>query len=242
MNTPSSQPEGILLVDKPSGCTSHDIVARVRRHFGIKKVGHAGTLDPLATGLLILLIGKATKISQYLISLAKEYEGEFYLGESTDTHDSDGVVMQTRPLPEGLDETALKAQMQTFVGDQYQTPPMFSAKKHKGQPLYKMARKGQEVEREPRFIHVSAFELTELDLPYGCFRVACSKGTYVRTLVHDLGENLGCGAHMTGLRRTGIDRFRVEKAITLEQLETTSLAELRKRLIPIYQAVPSHIL
>lgn len=239
-----SQPslDGILLVDKPDGCTSHDIVAHVRRQFRIKKVGHAGTLDPLATGLLILLLGKATKVSQYLISLSKAYEGEFLLGESTDSHDSDGEIVETHELPAGLNEISLKAEMLRFVGDQYQTPPMFSAKKHKGKPLYKMARQGQEVEREARFIHVSAFDLTGIDLPHGGFHVACSKGTYVRTLIHDLGKKLGCGAHMTALRRTSIDRFNVKDAITMEELDELSAVELQRRLIPIYQAVPSHVL
>lgn len=242
MNAPATSPEGILLVDKPAGCTSHDVVARVRRHFGIKKVGHAGTLDPLATGLLILLVGKATKVSQYLISLAKEYEGDFLLGVETDSHDSDGEAVNTLPVPESLNEESLREAMNRFVGDQYQTPPMFSAKKHKGKPLYKMARKGEEVEREPRFIHVSAFALTACELPHGSFRVCCSKGTYVRTLIHDLGQELECGAHMTGLRRTAIDRFRIEKAVTLEELEEGGVSMLKRLLIPVYQAVPSHVL
>ena len=239
---PNSPVEGILLIDKPAGCTSHDVVARVRRHFQIKKVGHAGTLDPLATGLLILLVGKATKVSQYLISLSKEYEGSFKLGQATDSHDSDGEVVEEKSLSEGLDEAAVREEMQTFVGDQYQTPPMFSAKKHKGKPLYKMAREGKVVEREPRFVHVSAFNLTASDIPCGDFHVACSKGTYVRTLIHDLGQNLDCGAHMTALRRTSIDRFHIDQAITLEELEEGGLTKLRRQLIPIYQAVPSHAL
>lgn len=242
MNTPTTPVDGILLIDKPAGCTSHDVVARVRRHFKIKKVGHAGTLDPLATGLLILLVGKATKASQYLISLSKEYEGSFKLGQATDSHDSDGEVTEEYALPEDLNEDTVRTAMQTFVGDQYQTPPMFSAKKHKGKPLYKMARKGQEVEREPRFIHVSKYDLTGFDKPEGDFFVSCSKGTYVRTLIHDLGQSLECGAHMTALRRTAIDRFHIDQAITLDALEEAGMAKLRRILIPVYQAVPSHVL
>ncbi len=242
MNVPTPSLDGILLVDKPTGCTSHDVVAHIRRSFGIKKVGHAGTLDPLATGLLILLLGKATKISQYLISLNKEYEGEFLLGQSTDSHDSDGEVVESKPLPADLNEIKLKTEMLRFIGDQYQTPPMFSAKKHKGKPLYKMARQGQEVDREARFIHISAFDLTAIDLPRGGFRVACSKGTYVRTLIHDLGQNLTCGAHMTALRRTSIDRFHIKDAVTMDEIDNMNHSDIRRKLIPIYQAVPSHVL
>ena len=235
-------PEGILLFDKPSGYTSHDMVDKIRRQFQIKKVGHAGTLDPIATGLLILLIGKATKISQYLISLSKEYEGTFKLGITTDSHDADGQVVEEKPVPEELDTPKISEAMKQFVGDQHQIPPMFSAKKHKGKPLYKTARKGGEVEREARFIHISHFDINGLERPDVHFRVSCSKGTYVRTLIHDLGQSLGCGANMTALRRTAVDRFRIEKAITLEQLEEMNLSTLQQHLIPPYQAVPSHVL
>lgn len=234
-------PEGVLLVDKPSGCTSHDVVAKLRRCLGMKRIGHAGTLDPLATGLLLMLIGKATKVSQFLMSLDKEYEGVMKLGETTDSHDSDGEVREVREVPD-LAAEAVVAEMKTFVGDQYQTPPMFSAKKVAGVPLYKLARKGKEIEREPRFINVSKFELLEMDLPSLRFVLACSKGTYVRTIAHDLGERLGCGAHLTALRRTRIDRFNVADAVTLEQVEGMSRLEFRRHLIPVYQAVPSHVL
>lgn len=234
-------PEGVLLVDKPTGCTSHDVVARLRRYLGMKRIGHAGTLDPLATGLLIILVGRATKVSQYLMSLGKEYEGEIKLGETTDSHDADGEVMEVREVP-ALTEEAVLNEMKSFVGDQYQIPPMFSAKKVGGVPLYKLARKGKEIEREPRFIHVSRFDLTSMNLPLVRFVVACSKGTYVRTLAHDLGQRLGCGAHLTSLRRTRIDRFDVANALTLDQIEGMARAEFRRHLIPVYQAVPSHVL
>ena len=143
--------EGILLVDKPSGITSHDIVDRLRRKLKMKKIGHAGTLDPLATGLMIMLIGKATKVSQFLISLDKSYEGEFIFGIETDSQDADGEVVNEKPLPTDLTSERIEKEMEGFLGDQYQTPPMFSAKKINGVPLYKMARKGKTVEREPRF-------------------------------------------------------------------------------------------
>jgi tRNA pseudouridine55 synthase len=233
--------EGILLVDKPSGMTSHDVVARLRHRLKIRQIGHAGTLDPMATGLLVALVGRATKVSQYLTSLDKEYEGAFELGKSTDSHDADGEVTATQPVP-AIDAEGMRAIMQTFVGDQFQTPPMFSAKKINGVPLYKLARKGQVVEREPRFIHVDIFELLEFALPTAKFRLRSSKGTYVRTITHDLGIKLGCGATLTALRRTGSGQFRVADATALADFDTLSHADIRRRLIPVYQAVPSHVL
>jgi tRNA pseudouridine55 synthase len=230
--------EGVLLVDKPTDHTSHDVVARLRRKLQMKRIGHAGTLDPMATGLLIMLIGKATKISQYLISLDKEYEGTVELGKVTDSQDAQGQVMETKPVP-ALTEAELRAAMQGFLGDQYQTPPMYSAIKIDGVPLYKSARKGEEVEREPRFIRVSNFELTRFGLPAFDFRLRCSKGTYVRTIAHDLGQRLGCGAHLAALRRTATDRFHVAQALTLDEIEKLSLPEIDRRLIPVREAAPS---
>lgn len=230
--------DGVLLVDKPGDHTSHDVVARLRRKLNMKRIGHAGTLDPMATGLMILLIGKATKISQYLISLDKEYEGTVELGKVTDSQDADGEVLETRPVPP-LGEADVKKAMSGFLGDQYQMPPMYSAIKIDGVPLYKNARKGVEVEREPRFIRVSSFELTGFALPRFDFRLRCSKGTYVRTIAHDLGQKLGCGAHLSALRRTATDKFNLSQALTLDQIEAMPLSEIEKRLIPIYQAAPS---
>lgn len=230
--------EGVLLVDKPTDHTSHDVVARLRRKLQMKRIGHAGTLDPMATGLLIMLIGKATKISQYLISLDKEYEGTIELGKVTDSQDAQGQVMETKPVP-ALTETELRTAMQGFLGDQYQTPPMYSAIKIDGVPLYKSARKGEEIEREPRFIRVSEFELTRFGLPAFDFRLRCSKGTYVRTIAHDLGQRLGCGAHLAALRRTATDRFNIAQALTLDEIEKLSLPEIDRRLIPVREAAPS---
>jgi tRNA pseudouridine55 synthase len=229
---------GVLLVDKPGEHTSHDVVARLRRKLNMKQIGHAGTLDPMATGLMIMLIGKATKISQYLISLDKEYEGTVELGKVTDSQDADGEVLETRPVPP-LSEAELKTTMATFLGDQYQTPPMYSAIKVDGVALYKSARKGVEVDREPRFIRVSSFELTGFALPRFDFRLRCSKGTYVRTIAHDLGNKLGCGAHLAALRRTATDKFKIADALTLDTLEAMSVADIEKRLIPIHEAAPS---
>lgn len=242
MNPPPSLAlEGILLVDKPTRCTSHDVVNRLRRKLQLKQIGHAGTLDPMATGLLVMLIGKATKVSQYLTSLDKEYEGTIRLGTTTDTYDMEGEVLETRPVPE-LSLEALQREADAFVGDQYQTPPMFSAKKLNGVPLYKLARKGKEVEREPRFIHVSRFNIRAWNAPEAEFSLSCSKGTYVRSLAHDLGKKIGCGATLSSLRRTATDRFRIEQSATLEAIEAMTLVELRRLLIPVYQAVPSHVL
>ena len=232
--------EGVLLVDKPAGFTSHDVVARLRRKLAMKRIGHAGTLDPMATGLLIILVGKATRISQYLTNLDKEYEGTIELGKVTNSQDADGEVMETRPVPP-LTLEAVRAAMQTFLGDQYQTPPMFSAIKVAGVPLYKMARKGEEVPREPRFIRVSSYELTRFAPPHLDFRLRCSKGTYVRTLAHDLGQKLGCGAHLCALRRTATDKLRIDAALGLEQIEALSLAEIEKRLLPVFAVVPSPV-
>ena len=241
MASPAPSLEGILLIDKPSGLTSHDIVDRVRRKLRMKRVGHAGTLDPSATGLLILLIGRATKVSQYLMSLDKVYEGTLKLGEETDTHDVEGSVVATCEVPE-LDTSQITEFLQKFSGDQYQIPPMFSAKKVGGVPLYKLARRGKTVEREPRFIRVSSIELLDFSSPMVSFRIHCSKGTYVRTMVHDLGQKIGCGAYLMVLRRTEIERFRLSAGIPLEEFENLTAPEAERRLIPVYQAVPSNIL
>lgn len=238
MLLPPKEMEGVLLVDKPQDHTSHDVVARLRGKLKMRRIGHAGTLDPMATGLLIILIGKATRVSQYLISLDKEYEGTVELGKVTDSQDADGEVMETRPVPP-LTEEGVKAVIAGFLGDQYQMPPMYSAIKIDGVPLYKNARKGVEIEREPRFIRVMNWDLTRFALPQLDFRLRCTKGTYVRTLAHDLGQKLGCGAHLSALRRTATDKFHVSQALTLDQIQAMSLPEIEKRLISVYEAVPT---
>ena len=234
--------DGVLLIDKDAGCTSHDVVNKVRRCLKIRSVGHAGTLDPLATGLLVILVGKATKLSQYLMSLDKVYTGKFQLGIETNSHDSEGEIVAQLPVPEGLDETNLRQKMKGFLGDQYQTPPMFSAKKVNGIPLYKLARQGQEVKREPRFINIARFELLNFNKPDAEFELACTKGTYVRTVCHDLGKRIGCGAHMTALRRTVSGKFNVGNAITVSELEQMNPSAIKKQLIPISEAAPSFAL
>ena len=235
---PKQEFDGILLVDKPTDHTSHDVVARMRRKFGMKRVGHAGTLDPMATGLLIVLIGKATSTSQYLMSMDKEYTGTVKLGIVTDSQDAEGEMLETRPVP-ALTEAEVNAAMRGMLGDQYQMPPMFSAIKIGGVPLYKKARQGIEVEREPRFIRVSRFDATRFASPEIDFIVNCTKGTYVRTLGHDLGQKLGCGGHLSALRRTAIDKLRIERAFTVDQIEATSMFELGKLLLHPREVVPS---
>lgn len=240
MLQPPREMEGILLVDKPRDHTSHDVVARLRGKLKMKRIGHAGTLDPMATGLLVILVGKATKVSQYLVGLDKEYEGTIELGKVTDTQDADGEVMETRPVPDLTDADVLTA-VKTFLGDQYQMPPMYSAIKIAGVPLYKSARKGEEIEREPRFIRVMSWEVLRFATPQIDFRLTCTKGTYVRTLAHDLGAKLCCGAHLSALRRTATDKFKVGQALTLEQIQSLTLPEIEQRLIPAREAVPSFV-
>ncbi len=223
--------DGALLVDKPAGPTSHDVVDLIRRHFQIKKAGHCGTLDPSATGLLIIVLGRATKLSERLMSDDKVYEGTIKLGETTDTHDAAGELVSSLPVPP-LTQEELNSAANAFVGDHMQTPPMVSAIKKAGVPLYKLARKGVEVEREPRLIHIYQFRFSAYQEPVGWFRLACTKGTYVRTLAHDLGQNLGCGAHLASLRRISSGSFQVSNAIALEDLLTLDSRQLETRVIP----------
>ena len=238
MSEAVAEPEGILLVDKPQGITSHDVVDKIRRLYQMRRIGHAGTLDPMATGLLIILVGKATKASDQLMAQEKEYIGEATLGATTDSQDADGQVTETRPVPE-LTAAQVQETLNTMVGEQKQTPPMFSARKVGGQKLYDLARKGVEIEREARLIRVDAFELTSWASPRLTFRVHCTKGTYVRTLAHDLGQKLGCGAHLSALRRTVSGHLNVARAHTLEQLGACTREQLVAALVPVREAIPS---
>ena len=224
--------DGVLLVDKAGGMTSHDVVAIVRRVLGFKKVGHCGTLDPLATGLLIVVLGRGTKIQDLLMAEDKEYAGTLELGAVTDSQDADGVVTETRPVPE-LTREQIDAAFAKFHGDFYQMPPMVSAIKKEGVPLYKLARQGKTVEREPRFVHVFAHEITGVRLPEIDFRVVCSKGFYVRTYAHDIGAELGCGAHLKQLRRTKSGRFDLQRSVTVEELQTKDRAAIIEKIISL---------
>src|SRR5436189_906453 len=228
----SADPDGILLVDKAEGMTSHDVVALSRQKLGTKKIGHCGTLDPIATGLLLLTVGRGTKVQDLLMSEDKEYAGTFVLGVTTDTQDRQGEVIQQRPVPP-LDENQIRAAFEKFRGDFYQLPPMVSAKKQGGVPLYKLARQGKVVEREPRLVHVYRYTIDRIALPQIDFSVLCSKGFYVRTYVHDIGEALGCGAHLKSLRRTKSGRFDVANAITVDQIKITTREEILKRMLSL---------
>ncbi len=223
--------DGALLIDKPAGPTSHDVVDAIRRQFNIKKVGHCGTLDPGATGLLIIVLGRGTKLSERLMSDDKVYEGTMKLGEATDSFDADGELVSSLPVPpltlEELNQTAAE-----FVGDMMQMPPMVSAVKKGGVPLYKLARKGVEVPREPRLIHIYNFRLSAYQEPIATFRIACTKGTYVRSIAHELGQKLGCGAHLATLRRVASGKFDVAQAIQLDQVLKLTPRELEKRVLP----------
>ena len=228
----TATPDGVLLVDKAAGMTSHDVVALVRRQLQIKKVGHCGTLDPLATGLLILTLGRGTKIQDLLMSEDKDYAGTLTLGITTNTQDRDGEVVQERPVP-NLDEQTVRAAFEKFRGDFYQTPPMVSAIKHGGVPLYKLARQGKVVEREPRLVHVYRYAIQRIAPPEIDFSVMCSKGFYVRTYVHDIGEELGCGAHLKSLRRTKSGRFDVADAITVDEIRTVEPVDILTRILTL---------
>lgn len=209
--------DGILLIDKPTDWTSHDVVAKIRNYFKFNKVGHGGTLDPLATGLLVLLIGKGTKLSDRIMGGDKTYEGTMRLGVTTNSQDRDGDVLEEKDASH-ITREQVEAAIQNYLGDIEQIPPMVSAIKKDGVPLYKLARQGKEIEREPRKIHVYSFEVTRFENPLVDFRVKSTKGTYVRTLAHDVGHDLGVGASLDALRRTESGPLSLEKAHTMEEL------------------------
>lgn len=223
---------GVLLVDKPTGPTSHDVVHKIRKAFKIEKVGHGGTLDPNATGLLIILLGKGTKFSDMIMGSDKSYTGVMRLGRETSSQDCDGEILAERPF-DHVTRKLVVSEMARLEGDIYQTPPMVSAVKIEGVPLYKLARKGQEVERKPRFVHVYRYELIDWAPPLVTLTVECSKGTYVRTLVHDVGVALGCGACLDSLRRTKSGNFSVLNALPLDEALKLTPAGLAAHVIPL---------
>jgi len=220
--------DGALLVDKPLGLSSNAVLQKAKKLFGAAKAGHAGTLDPLASGLLLVLFGEATKFAGPLLDADKEYVATVKLGERTTTGDAEGEVLEAKPVD--VTQASLLPVLERFRGEIEQVPPMHSALKHKGTPLYRLARRGQEVERAPRRVLISELELVKFDTPSVVLRIVCSKGTYVRVLAEDIGEALGCGAHLAGLRRTAAGRFRIEDAVTLERLEKIQMAERVQRL------------
>jgi tRNA pseudouridine55 synthase len=220
---PSLPADFVLPVDKPEGPTSHDVVGAVRRTLDRRRVGHTGTLDPFASGLLLVCVGRATRLAEYLSGLDKTYEAVARLGETTDTLDLQGEVVEVRDDWRELDHDHVAAALARFAGPIEQVPPAFSAKKIRGEPAHRRARRGESVFLAPVVVTVYEMELTRLDLPHVAFRVRCSSGTYVRALARDLGRELGVGAHLVALRRTAIGAFGVETAVPLDRLDDRAL-------------------
>lgn len=228
---------GVLVVDKPVGYTSHDVVQIIRRGTGIRRAGHTGTLDPRASGVLVVLVGPAVRLSEYVSASDKRYQATLRLGTSTDTYDSEGSVTGSASV-EDISMEQFEEILQQFVGEIKQVPPPYSAVKVKGRKAYEMARKGEEVDLEPRTINVYSLELLEWDPPEAVIDVFCSSGTYVRSLANDLGLALGCGAHLIGLRRTKSGRFTLRDAVTLRRLqEAFQAGDWYKYLIPAAEAL-----
>lgn len=226
--------DGALLVDKTAGPTSHDVVDRIRRRFRFDKVGHGGTLDPQATGLLVILIERGTKLSNQFLNSDKTYEGVMRLGIATDTQDAQGKTVAENDY-RSVTREHVEAEMSPLIGDLMQTPPMISAAKKNGVPLYKLARKGKTVERKPKLIHIYEFTLTAFSPPLVAFVLRCTKGTYVRTLCADIGEKLGCQAHLAELRRTKAGKMNVEDAVPFDRILEMTQDELLPYIIPLHK-------
>lgn len=222
MRTPSENTvlhnDRVLFIDKPLDWTSYDVVRRVQKLFNVKKVGHAGTLDPKATGLLIICVGKKTKEIHTYLNLDKEYVGTMELGVRTPSYDSETEVIEYNDF-RNVTHEQIYSIAKNFVGTQQQVPPMYSAVKIHGKPLYKYARRGKDIPRTARIVTIHAFDITGINLPYIDFRVVCSKGTYVRSLINDFGNALGCGATLRALRRTRIGSYSVDAALSVDSLE-----------------------
>ena len=226
---------GVININKPKGFTSHDVVAKLRGILSMKKIGHTGTLDPDATGVLPICVGRATKTADMLTATEKEYIAKVVLGSETDTQDASGTVLKSAPV--NVTEEEIKQTSSSFIGDIMQIPPMYSAIKQDGKKLYELARKGQVVERKPRPVTIFELEVMEINLPENWFtmRVKCSKGTYIRTLCQDIGEKLGCFAHMGELERTKSGKFSLEESYTLEQVQEAMVKGDTSFLTPIDQ-------
>ena len=232
--------DGILLVDKPEGISSARVVSIIKRRLNVKKVGHTGTLDPFATGLLPIAVGKATRLSRFYLGGNKAYEATVKLGEKTDTYDKTGEVVATAEpgCVDSLTPELIRAAVAEFQGDQEQVAPAFSALKHNGVPLYKLARQGKIVTKPPRQIHISDICVTRVELPEVDISVSCSGGTYIRSLAYDLGENLSCGAHLSALRRTSSGIFDISRAVTLDAIQEMDPETLASHILPPSQCVP----
>lgn len=235
---PETRKNAILLLDKPHGLTSQQSVSIIKRLFQNKKAGHTGSLDPIATGLLPICLGEATKFSQFLLKTDKHYYVKAQLGIRTDTGDAQGAIIEEKPVS-NLEEAQLNEVLSKFRGDLLQIPPMFSAIKHKGQPLYRLARKGEIVERQPRPIHIHALTLLSYETDHIALEVKCSKGTYIRTLIEDIGIALGCLAHVIELRRLSVGQYHIDQSVSLEHIESfTSPEERVTLLLPLEHLVP----
>jgi tRNA pseudouridine55 synthase len=229
---------GVLIIDKPSGLTSHDVVAHVRRLLGIRQIGHFGTLDPFATGVLPLSVGKATRFAQFYLKSRKAYEGTIRLGFSTDTYDGTGTAT-TEEVPVSVERESLEKLFREFTGRLMQTPPAYSAKRIGGTRAYQLARQNKPVELAPVEVDIYAMELLSFDGNHACFAVECSGGTYVRSLAHDIGQRLGCGAHLDGLRRTAVAEFDLGRSVTLEALEeAVSEQKVGSCIVPLEALLP----
>ncbi len=225
--------EGILIIDKPAGLTSHDVVSRVRRLAGQRRVGHSGTLDPLATGVLVLCLGRATRLVEYLTGLPKHYEGTVRLGFTTSTYDAEGEKIPGGPVP-ALSPADLEPILDRFRGPIEQVPPIYSAIKQDGRPLYQMARRGEAVAAPPRAVTIYRLEVRDWTAPDLQIRVECSAGTYIRSLAHDIGQALGCGGYLAALRRTAVGAMALDRAVPLDDLSPETLPE---HLLPPEAAV-----
>ena len=220
--------DGILVINKPAGPTSHDIVNKIRKITGIKKVGHAGTLDPFAEGVLIILIGKTTKLQSKFMEMEKTYIGTLKLGETTDTYDVTGKIEKTN-YELRIKNNEIRKTLKAFVGEIKQTPPIYSAIKIKGQSAYKLARRGEKPKIKPRKVKIYKIKILNYKWPYLKIEINCGKGTYIRSLAHDIGKKLGCGAYLEKLTRTEIEKFNIRKSIKLEKLNSRNLP---KKIIP----------
>ncbi|PLX98425.1 MAG: tRNA pseudouridine(55) synthase TruB [Desulfuromonas sp.] len=226
---------GLLIIDKPAGITSHDVVRRIRRKTGIRRVGHGGTLDPMATGVIPVAIGEATRLLEYFSESDKGYAATMRLGSITDSQDAEGEIVATGEW-QGLSCSEVNQAIIRMNGPIEQIPPMYSALKRNGTPLYKLARQGLAVEREPRPVVIRSINMTACELPEVSFDVVCSKGTYVRTLAHDIGQDLGCGAHLSGLRRFRHGAFEIAAAVNLERFEASE--DVEQYIVPLIDMLP----
>ncbi len=231
---------GVLILDKPKGMTSFKVVEVVKKRLKAKKVGHTGTLDPMATGLLTLCVGRATKIAQFLTDADKVYQGSITLGIETDSYDMEGTIIEERKVPEGLTLERLNKLAKEFLGKIPQVPPVYSAAKHKGVPLYKLARRGIRIKKEPKIVEIYDFNILKYEPPVLEFIVHCSKGTYIRSLAHDFGKRLGCGGTLSDLRRIRSGFLSVNNAISLDKLMEKGPEEIKGKMMPV-ELVLSHI-